>query len=117
MTILVLHGTTLHRAEQIVQYGPDPSYIEPLDSVPSQGFCVSLSDDVYPLGSPEDYARRKSMNFPNEGGPVILEIEIDQDLLQLSMTETHDYQFELGYGMEELLAAWDNIPKRIRRLD
>jgi len=116
MTILVLHGTTLWRAHQIILNGPNPSYVEPFDTMPSLGFCVALEMTDYALGSPEFYARSKASIFPSEGGPVILELEIDEKILRLSETEAHDYQFERGHGIEELLDVWHNIPKRIRVL-
>ncbi len=91
-------------------------YVEPFDVSPSQGFCVSLELSEHPLGSPEEYARSKSKLFPNEGGPVILELELDESILQLSMTESHDFQFERGHGIEQLLVKWPTIAKRIRVL-
>jgi hypothetical protein len=113
MTILVLHGTTLWRASQIVVDGPDPAYREPFDLRESEGFCVTPEMEDYPLGSPEYYARKKANLFPNEGGPVILEMEIEESILHKCMTETREYQFEEDYGIEE---AWPTIPKRIRIL-
>jgi hypothetical protein len=100
----------------LVLHGPNPSYVEPFDTVPSLGFCVALETTDYSLGSPEFYARSKATLFPSEGGPVILELELDEKILHLSETEAHDYQFERGHGIEELLNVWREIPKRIRVL-
>src|SRR5258706_13873880 len=95
-TKIFLHGITLKRANSIIAQGPDPQYREPADLLPSGGFCVMEVQSSHPIGSPEEYAQRKAMNFPNEGGPVILEMEIPEVIAELSKTPTGDYQFDYG---------------------
>ena len=112
-----LHGTTLNRANAIVTHGPNPKYREPGDILPSYGFCVYDNEGPFPLGSPEFYARSKANNYPSEGGPVILEMDIPVDIARLSMTPTGEYQFDDGHGITELIAVWRTIEKRIRILD
>lgn len=112
-----LHGTTLERANAIIAHGPDPKYREPGDILPSCGFCVYDGEGPFPLGSPECYARSKAKNYPSEGGAVILELDIPVDIARLSTIPTGDYQFDVGHGITELLAAWLTIEKRIRILD
>lgn len=122
--VLIHHGTTQARAARIEQSGPDPRYVEPGGSFhnPADGFSTSEAGlpDVG-LSLPEDYARSKARNFPNEGGPVILEIEVPEWIvdivrnhpdLGLSAT-TGEVRFEPGVGLEELLQAWPTLVKRI----
>ncbi len=57
-------------------------------------------------------ARNKNLLFPNEGGPVILEIEVPESLVGKADIGG-EVRFEPGFGLEELLAAWPSLPKRI----
>jgi hypothetical protein len=71
------------------------------------------------LGTPEDYARGKAALFPNEGGPAIVEIVVDDDLLALTDQILFPLsqgvaQFDRGTGVEELRATWPFLPKQIR---
>lgn len=105
--------------------GPTPSSLTvPTRSTASRvtfslpaGFCVYDGEGPFPLGSPECYARSKAKNYPSEGGAVILELDIPVDIARLSTIPTGDYQFDVGHGITELLAAWLTIEKRIRILD
>ncbi len=119
------HGTTLERAQTIQQNGPDPNFLEPGGTEPANGLSTARAQGPFRLGSPEKYARLKSNNFPNEGGPVILELELTEELAaELIGRAGHDVPgkamdlvdeilFAPGYGLDELLAVWDQIPKRI----
>lgn len=124
-TVTLHHGTTLHRARRILASGPDPNFIEPGGTFydPAGGLST------YPAGhqSPnapdaEEYARRKSVNFPNEGGPVILEMEVPDWIADtvrnhaigwLYIADSGEYRFEPGMGLEELIQEWPNFTKRI----
>lgn len=122
--VVLHHGTTLKRAERIIQVGPDPKYVEPgaLFYDPAEGFSMGKpgAPDVG-LKTPEDYARLKATNFPNEGGPVILEVEVPgwivdivlSDLFLDAATESGEVRFSPGYGLDELLQAWPALTKRI----
>jgi hypothetical protein len=115
----VLHGTTRHRAEQILAGGPDPDFIEPGGGPRAEGFSTCLESGPFPLGTPEEYARRKSAGFPDEGGPVILAVDVPDDLIALAVDEVYFplsqgvVQFDEGAGLEELRAAWSSLPKHI----
>ncbi len=111
------HGTTLQRGEAIMRDGPLPDYQERHAIWAPQGFCVTAKDGPFPLGSPEDYARTKALNFPNEGGPVMLEMVIPDEIIRLCETPTGDLQFDYGYGIEELRAAWPLIQKQLCQLE
>jgi hypothetical protein len=119
------HGTTLHRAERIIRAGPDWRYVEPgstfhiraegLSTFPA-GFKQRDSPDA------EEYARRKANNFPSEGGPVILEIEVPDWIVdsvrnhpvgQFYVADSGEIRFEPGMGLEELLQEWPNLTRRI----
>ena len=73
------------------------------------------------MGTPEGYARLKAKNFPHEGGPVILELEVpveviavlEADTLAESAMLSGDACFDPAVGMTELLAAWPTIVKRV----
>jgi hypothetical protein len=69
--MLLLHGTTLSRAQSIIQHGPDPSYLEPSGYRSVDGFTCSVAGGPSPLLTPQDYAAGKAVNFPLEGGPII----------------------------------------------
>jgi hypothetical protein len=59
------------------------------------------------------YARLKANNFPDEGGPSILEFEVPAEILRMADPVGGDCRFAPGFGLEELLAAWPSLPKRI----
>ncbi len=120
---ILLHGTTRHRTEQIVAFGPDPDFIEPGGGISSEGFSTCLEGGPFPFGTPEDYARRKATAFPDEGGPAILEVNVSDDIIALATDEAYFplsqglVQFDEGAGLEELRAAWSLLPKRILLLE
>ncbi len=99
--------------------GPDPDFIEPGGGPRAEGFSTCLEDGPFPLGTPEEYARRKAAGFPNEGGSVILVVDIPDDIVALAVDEVYFplsqgfVQFDEGAGLEELCAAWPRLLKRI----
>jgi hypothetical protein len=90
------HGTTRQRAQRIVAAGPDPDFMEPGGSTRADGFSACLEAGPFPLGKPEDYARHKAAAFPVEGGPVILEVEVPDDIIELA---TDDVFLPLTQGV------------------
>jgi hypothetical protein len=78
---ILFHGTTRDRAEQIMTFGPDPDFIEPGGGSRAEGFSTCLELGPFPLGTPEEYARKKASGFPNEGGPVILIMDIPDNII------------------------------------
>jgi hypothetical protein len=71
------------------------------------------------FGRPEDYARGKAMQFPGEGGPVILAVDVPDDIVQRAVNDWLPLsqglvQFDPGSGLEELIAAWPALSKEIR---
>lgn len=122
--VILHHGTTLKRAERIVKSGPDPGYIEPggLFYDPAGGFSTGEAGaPEIGLETPEVYARRKAANFLNDGGPVILEIEVPAWIVAIVRNHpdlgdgaaSGDIRFEPGVGLEELLQSWPTLTKRI----
>ena len=71
------------------------------------------------MGTPEEYALRKAARFPNEGGPVILAVDVPDDLIALAADEVYFplsqgiVRFDEGAGQEELRTAWSALPKQI----
>ena len=123
-TIILHHGTTLYRAQRIVANGPDAYFVEPgsggVRPEPPE-FSTTRLDHPFALGRSERYAHGKSLNFPNEGGPVILELEVpadviailEADLIAAAKMASGDTCFDDAVGIKDLLAAWPGIPKRI----
>jgi len=123
---ILIHGTTRKRAETIVREGPDPNFREPgrHSNEPAglrvESFSTYLKSGPFIADPPEEYARRKVFLFPDEGGPVILEIDVPDDIVELATDEGGGrplsqgiVQFDEGSGIEELRAAWPNLAKRI----
>lgn len=120
---ILLHGTTRHRAERLLVRGPDPDFIEPDGGPRAENFSTCLESGPFPLGTPEEYARRKAAGFPNEGGPAILAVDVPDDIIALAVDEVYFplsqgfVQFDsppVGAGLEELRAAWPTLSKHIR---
>jgi hypothetical protein len=118
------HGTTRDRAERLIQTGPNPWYVEPggTRGTEAGGFSTVESGATdRGLALPEEYARRKDKNFPTEGGPVILELDVPVEVVQVVYddpigrltAETNEIRFEPGSGLEELLRVWPSLPKRV----
>jgi hypothetical protein len=120
---ILLHGTTRHRAEQIVVHGPDPDFIEPGGGPRAEGFSTCLESGPFPLGTPQEYALHKAAGFSGEGGPVILAVDVPDDIIALAVDEVYFpltqgvVQFDEGAGLEELRAAWQTLPKHIRPIE
>jgi hypothetical protein len=120
---ILRHGTTRHRAEQIVAHGPDPDFIEPGGTVRAEGFSACLESGPFPLGTPEDYARNKAIAFPDEGGPVILAVDVPDAIIASAVDEVYFplsqgvVQFDKGAGLEELLDAWPRLSKQITAVE
>jgi hypothetical protein len=116
---ILLHGTTRHRADRILQRGPDANFQEPGGASKAEGFSTCLELGPFPLGKPQEYARHKALLFPNEGGPVILAMDVPDELIDLAVDEVFFplsqgvVQFDVGSGLEELQAAWSSLTKRI----
>ncbi|WP_439630279.1 hypothetical protein [Gemmata sp.] len=124
--IILQHGTTLRRAQEIAARGPDPQYVEPNSGRrwDPPGFSTARTDRPFGVGSPDQYARLKAANFPNEGGPAVLEIEVPPDIIAVlesdpdarDAMDSGDTLFDPRTGMTELLAAWPPLVKRIIRV-
>ena len=111
--VILRHGTTRRRAEAILRDGPRVDFREPAGFDPAEGFSMSPPEGPFPLGKPEDYATRKASLFPEEGGAVILEVEIPADIAALGDTEGGDVRFLPGWGLGELRAAWPTLERRV----
>jgi hypothetical protein len=116
---ILLHGTTRYRAERIATNGPDPDYVEPGDGVKAESFSTCLGGGPFPLGTPEEYARRKAALVPNEGGPVTLAVDVPDDIIALAIDPYFPLgqgvvQFDRGAGLEQLRTAWPGLWKEIR---
>lgn len=79
--MILLHGTTRLRAENIVRAGPDPHYLEPGGVGPASGFSMNVEIGPFLFGTPEAYARSKASEFPSEGGPAILRVDVPDDIV------------------------------------
>jgi hypothetical protein len=116
--MILLHGTTRRRAEQIIERGPDPRFQEPGGQSWEGGFSMNLEAGPFLFGTPEEYARKKAAAFPDEGGPVILAVDVPDDVIGRAVNDWFPLsqglvQFDPGAGLEELVAAWPTLEKRI----
>jgi hypothetical protein len=120
---ILLHGTTLYRAERIVANGPDLDFIEPGDGPSAEEFSALLDTgrtDV--VGSAQEYAIRKAANFPDEGGPVVLAVEVPDAIVDLAFDAFLPrsqglVQFDRdGEALRLLLQTWPSLPKQIRQV-
>lgn len=80
---------------------------------------MTVEAGPFHFGRPEDYARGKASEFPDEGGPVILVVDVPDDIVQLAVNDWFPLgqglvQFDPGAGLEELIAAWPLLAKEIR---
>jgi hypothetical protein len=95
----------------ILQNGPDPTLVVGGDT--ANGLSTAPAQGPFTLGAPEDYARGKARLFPQEGGPAILEIDVPTSIVALAVRPGGEVWFGPGFGLEELLAAWPHISKRV----
>ncbi len=66
--VVLRHGTTLRRAQQLLNTPPDPNFVEPGGNqyTRAEGFSTVIAGQTtMSLGSAERYARTKAANFPN----------------------------------------------------
>ncbi|MGL4421511.1 MAG: hypothetical protein ACRCZF_12650 [Gemmataceae bacterium] len=89
---------------------------------PAEGFSTVVADrPACATGTPEQAARNKNLLFPGEGGPVILEIEVPDSLIQLlledlfaaGLAKSGEFRFDPESGLNELRAAWPTLQKRV----
>jgi hypothetical protein len=107
------HGTTRQRAEAIIRDGPDPNYVEPAGPK-AEGFSTAPAEGPFWVGSPTRYAIWKAALFPEEGGPVLVEVEVPVEIIDMTGGDLGgDIRFEPGFGLEELREVWPSLAKRI----
>jgi hypothetical protein len=119
--MILLHGTTRHRAEQILEHGPNPRFHEPGGQGTDDGFSMNLESGPFLFGRVEDYALGKARVFPNEGGPVILAVDVPNEVVFKAVNDWFPLdqglvQFDSGAGLEALQAVWSTLAKEIRSL-
>lgn len=129
-TVRLHHGTTRARAERLLVVPPDAFYREPGESpdVRDRGFSATVAGAPdLGLGTAEGYAREKALNFPDQGGPAILEVDVPVWIVDLVRThpdlslaaETGEIRFVPrerrlpGVGLDELRAVWLTLQKRV----
>jgi hypothetical protein len=119
--MILLHGTTRHRAELIFRHGPTHCFQEPGGLPSEDAFFMTTEAGPFHFGTPEDYARGKANQFPNEGGPVILAVDVPDEIVQIATSDWFPLtqglvQFYPGTGLDELFVAWPNLAKEIRSI-
>lgn len=80
---------------------------------------MTVDTGPFHFGRPEDYARGKASEFPEEGRPAIVSVDIPDDIVQTAINEWFPIsqglvQFDLGAGLDQLLRAWPSLTKEIR---
>lgn len=71
------------------------------------------------FGKPDNYALSRASQFPDEGGPAILAVDVPDEIVQRAVNEWLPLsqglvQFDPGAGLEELIAAWPGLSREIR---
>lgn len=126
---ILRHGTTYDRANRIVATGPMLNYLEPcsVQGGESDGFSTIIAGYLPRPGDPDckRYAELKAKNFPNEGGPAILEVDVPDSLIQRLFSDPCSYsayidsgeiRFEKSAEFTELLEIWPQLVKRVTKL-
>ncbi len=123
--MLYHHGTTRHRAEAIIKNGPDAKYRETGGTESAEGFSVAPAFGPFDNGEPIEYARLKAKLFPAEGGPAIVEFNIPDEMARdfiggsglledgKALNAVCEVRFEVSFGLEQLLDAWESLEKRV----
>src|SRR4051794_30281181 len=107
----LLHGTTRTRAERIVRDGPDVNFVEPGGmgiTAENISFCVEGTPSD--LGEAADYALRKARAFPDEGGAVVVAVDVPETIARAAMVE-HLF----AYGDSVLPHEADDVTRLIGR--
>ena len=124
MVLQLIHGTTRKRAELILKFGPNPNFIEPGGTSRAESFCTCVNGAAFTtLGHPSDYARSKSAGFQDEGGPVMIIVDVPGDVVAKAVDEVYlplsqgVVQFDEGAGLEELRLIWPTLRKKIIPVD
>ena len=84
--MILLYDTTRARAEAILEHGPDPAFQEPRGEAWEDGFSMNLESGPFLFGTPEEYAHSKVRQFPVEGGPAILMVDVPDEIVQRAST-------------------------------
>lgn len=113
--IRLRHGTTRRRAEAILRDGPDIRFKEPHGlGIIAEGFSTARAGSEN-IDTPEVVAAGKARLFPDEGGPAIIEMDVPESIVRKAELGD-EIRFEPGFGLEELLAAWPSISRRVHLL-
>jgi hypothetical protein len=134
----LLHGTTLLRAERIIQHGPDVHFVEPGGVRIAETFSFTAEGTPSAVGDSLTYARGKAVAFPNELGPAVVAVDVPAEVVRMAAIEhlslfgdliEYDVgadvgelaalcggviQFDPGPALDSLLAQWPALVKEIR---
>ena len=75
---------------------------------------MNVESGPFLFGPVEGYAIGKARTFSNEGGPVILAVDVPSEIVLKAASPYFPLsqglvQFDHGAGLEELLAAWPGL--------
>lgn len=134
----LLHGTTLTRAERIVQTGPDVHFVEPGDTRVAENVSFTAEGTHSALGASATYALGKAAEFTAERGPAVVAVDVPDEVVRAAALEhlalfdgiitcdpTADLgelvalcggvvQFDPGPALDRLLETWATLAKEIR---
>jgi hypothetical protein len=105
----LLHGTTRARAEGIVQHGPDVTFVEPGGRGIAENFSFTVDGTPSAVGDSLAHARGKATAFPNELGPVVVAVDVPDDVVRMAAVEHQSLfagfiEYDEGADVEELVA-------------
>jgi len=134
----LLHGTTLARAQSIVQRGPDIHFVEPGGVGIAENFSFTAEGTPAAVGDSLSYARGKATAFPNELGPAVVAVDVPEEVVRMAAVEhlslfgdliEYDegaevselvalcggvIQFDPGPALDSLITNWGALVKEIR---
>lgn len=136
----LLHGTTRLRAERILRYGPDVTFVEPGGIDIAGNFSFSIEGERSAIGDARAYACGKGATFPNELGAAIVAADVPEEIvwlaarehlspfIEMGVIEYDEFrgdeefvrlcggviQFDPGPALGQLMEQWASLAKEIR---
>jgi hypothetical protein len=110
----LLHGTTRTRAESIAQDGPDVTFVEPGGRGIAENFSFTAEGKPSAVGDSLAYDRGKSTAIPNELGPVIVAVDVPDDVVRMAAVEHLSLypgiiEYDEGADIGELVALCGGV--------
>ena len=91
--LILFHGTTVWRAQLLLERGPDPDFIEPAGNTRAENFSACLPFGPFECTDrPEEYAwgkaRAAAREGRDEGGHALLIVDVPDGIIALAVDES-----------------------------